>query len=137
MGDKLRGAGARTAVRIDDPRWLGAEAKRMSAELLNHELRKHGPGDTIQAAAYRLEREHRLDANIVLQGWQREPREMKVSRWMALFRVHWELIASKAAYEDKRNEAARTGVNPALLRLADTVAGHRAPAQPPEVDRTE
>lgn len=125
MGDKKRGGRSKMHVtRIDDPMWWGAEAKRFARELLHHEHR--GPGDTIEAAAARIERKHGVDASVVLQGWQRPPREMKVSRWMALYLAHWEAIASKA-YEDRRHDAADRA-HPALLWLADTVAG-RAGAQ--------
>lgn len=107
-------------ARIDDPTWLGKEAKRMSAELLRREHR--GPGDTIEAAAHRLQTRLRVPASIILQCWNRPAREMKVSRWMAVFAAYWREFGDKAdqAYEQKRET---THAHPALVRLADFVAG--------------
>lgn len=111
-------------MQISDPIWLGEEAKRMARELILDEHR--GAGDTIEAAAYRIETERGCPAEIILQGWNRPAREWKVSRWMTLFFTHYETFAgqAKAAYEEKRNEA--VGCHPALLCLADLVAGHMA-----------
>lgn len=105
---------------VDDPVWLGKEAKRMSTELLQKYHR--GPGDTIEAAAARLQSKRRVPANVILQCWNRPAREMKVSRWMSVFRAHWEEFGVKAdlAYEEKRKS---TDAHPALVRLADLVAG--------------
>lgn len=110
-------------TRIDDPHWLGEEAKRMSSELLRKEHR--GPGDTIEAAANRLQTKHRVEASILIQGWQRPAREMKVSRWMSVFKAYWaEFGAQQAAsYEEKRNG---TSAHPALVGLADFIAGRPA-----------
>lgn len=70
MGNKSYGKRSMNiAVRINDPIWLGNEARRMSKELLHKEHR--GPGDTIEAAAYRLQTKHGVDASVILQGWQR------------------------------------------------------------------
>ena len=124
MRDKCSDRGVKMSVtRIDDPIWLGAEAKRMSEELLRHEHK--GPGDTIEAAAGRLQTRLRVPSNIILQCWNRPPREMKVSRWMSVFRAHWEEFGAKAeaAYEEKRNG---TTAHPALVGLADFVAGRGA-----------
>lgn len=109
-------------ARIDDPVWLGQEAKRMSTELLQFEHR--GPGDTIEAAAARLQIRRKVQAKILLQCWNRPAREMKVSRWMAVFRAHWEEFGAvaDAAYEEKRKS---TNAHPALVRLADLVAGRK------------
>ena len=125
MGDRLHDGDGRmhATARIDDPLWLAGEFKRMSAEL----LRRHhkGPGDTIEAAAARIGAKHRIDPSILMQGWNRGPRETKTSRWMAVFKAyHAEFCARHSAesYEDKRNAAAGQ-IHPALLRLADLVAG--------------
>src|SRR5690606_14152569 len=120
-----RGAKMHVA-RIDDPTWLGEEAKRMSAELLRREHR--GPGDTIEAAAARLQTRVRVPANIILQCWNRPARERKVSRWMTVFRAYWEEFGERAdgAYEQKR---ATTTAHPAIVRLADFVAGRTLPPQ--------
>lgn len=107
-------------TRLDDPIWLGDEAKRMSRELLRKEHR--GPGDTIEAAAHRLQTRLRVPASIILQCWNRPAREMKASRWMAVFQAYWTEFGDRAdeAYEEKRKT---TTAHPALVRLADFVAG--------------
>lgn len=109
-------------ARIDDPAWLGEEAKRMSRKLLQREHR--GPGDTIEAAAHRIETRHRVPASVIMQCWNRPPREMKVSRWMAVFRAYWAEFGERsgAAYENKRKG---TDAHPAMVRLADLVAGRK------------
>lgn len=116
-GDKMHVAS------ISDPIWLGEEAKRMSRELLEHEHR--GPGDTIEAAAQRLQTRLRVPASIILQCWNRPAREMKTSRWMAVFQAYWTEFGDRAdeAYEEKRKT---TTAHPALVRLADFVAGRSA-----------
>ncbi|MBA1141741.1 hypothetical protein [Mesorhizobium neociceri] len=121
MRDKSCVVGSKMHVaRIDDPIWLGQEAKRMSKEILRKEHR--GPGDTIEAAANRLHIRHHVDASVIIQCWNRPAREMKVSRWMSVFMVYWAEFGAKAetAYEEKRKA---TNAHPALVRLADFVAG--------------
>lgn len=129
MRNKKDGARSMFAVaRISDPMWLGEEARRMSKELLHKEHR--GPGDTIEAAAYRLQTKHGVDASIILQGWQREPRDWLVSRWMSLFKAHCEAFEARASqtYEEARNEVDLER-HPILVRLADFVAGRKAEAE--------
>lgn len=124
MGDKSSDRGVKMFVaRIDDPIWLGDKAKTMATELLEKE--KRPVGDTIEAAAYRLQNRHNTPvAPVILQCWNREPREMKVSRWMSLFYVYWKECGAKieAAYEEERG---RHEGNSALVRLADFVAGEK------------
>lgn len=110
-----------SVTRVEDPIWLGHEARRMSRALLKRE--HHGPGDTIEAAAYRLQTKHKVPvAPVILQCWNRPPREMLVSRWMTIFAVFWAEFGERAdaAYEEKRKA---TNAHPVLLRLADFVAG--------------
>lgn len=125
MRDKCSDRGVKMSVtRIDDPIWLGEQARQMATELLEKE--KRPVGDTIEAAAYRLQNKHRVPvASVILQCWNRPPREMKVSRWMTVFYVHWREFGERvgAAYEEKRNG---TTAHPALVRLADFVAGGSA-----------
>ncbi len=126
MRDKSSVGGSKMHVaRVDDPIWLGEEAKRMSRKLLRKEHR--GPGDTIEAAAHRLESRHRVPASVIMQCRNRPPREMKVSRWMAVFTAYWAEFGTRAeaAYEEKRET---TDAHPALVRLADLVAGRTAEA---------
>lgn len=135
MRDKKRGTDNMSCVaRIDDPVWLGKQAKRMSQELLQREHR--GPGDTIEAAAYRLQTKHGCDASIILQGWQREPRDMLVSRWMSLFQAHSAAFAAsaEAAYEERRKNT-DVDSHPILVRLADFVAGRKDEAAKAEGSR--
>lgn len=110
-------------ARIDDPVWLGQEAKRMGTKLLEHE--KKSLGDTVEAAAYRLQVKHGVPASVILQCWNREPREMKVSRWMAVFAAYWSVFeaAGTTAYEEERKH--HDGNSP-LVRLADFVAGRES-----------
>ncbi|TGU71775.1 hypothetical protein EN829_065420 [Mesorhizobium sp. M00.F.Ca.ET.186.01.1.1] len=101
----------------------------MSKRLLQKEHR--GPGDTIEAAAHRLQTRHHVDASVILQCWNRPAREMKVSRWMSVFKAYWAEFDAKAdaAYEEKRKA---TNAHPALVRLADIVAGRQNRAEGPE-----
>lgn len=129
MGNKSHGTRHMYSVaHVNDPMWLGGEARRMSRELLAKEHR--GPGDTIEAAAHRLQTKHGIDASIILQGWQREPRDWLVSRWMSLFKAHCEAFERRAAeaYEETRNEVDLER-HPVLLRLADFVAGRASEAK--------
>lgn len=104
--------------------FLAKRAKTMAEDLLRDEHR--GPGDTIQAAASRLQVAEGLDENILMQCWNRPPREMLVSRWMTLFFVHHRRCAQDMdnAYERKRAQLVED--HPVWVGLADLVAG-RAP----------
>lgn len=127
MRDKIKDGHIMMHVpRIDDPIVLGEAAKEMSAELLRAEFR--GPGDTIEAAAYRIQRKWGVDAKIVQQCWNRPPREMRVSRWMSLFKAYWNAFGAHAEAEfvGKRND---TTAHPVLVGLADFIAG-RVPEHP-------
>lgn len=132
MGDKFAAVPGRPR-RIDDPEWLGSEARRMAKALLADE--KKPIGDTVVNAAERLGQQYRLDPQIILQGHQREPRVWLAPRWLALFRAYHERFSRKAvraaAYEENRHAARQAGVDPAVLWLADLVAGHT-----PEGDET-
>jgi hypothetical protein len=123
VGDKKHVTGDKMSVTdFNDPLFAGKSAKTMASELLRKEFR--GPGDTIEAAAYRLQSLYGVDANTVLQGWNREPRGMLTHRWLPLFRA-WcaaGLARAEEAYEEKRKDADVAG-HQALVRLADIVAG--------------
>lgn len=121
MSHKKRVTGNKMSVTdINDPLFAGASAKRMAADL----LRKYhlGPGDTNEAAALRVQRELKVDANIIMQGWNRPARAMMAHRWLPLFKAWCEAGFAKIdeAYEEER---ARHDENSALVRLADLVAG--------------
>lgn len=101
------------------------EAKRMNGFLLAREHR--GPGDTIEAAAYRLEARYGIPVAITLRLRNREVKDMFVSSFMPILNAY--LAATKKieatadqmeqAYEEKRALA----TNPGLVRLADFIAG--------------
>lgn len=103
------------------------EAKRMNGFLLAREHR--GPGDTIEAAAYRLETRYGIPVAITMRLRNREVKDMFVSSFMPILNAY--LAATKKieataermedAYEKKRVVAA----NPTLVRLADFVAGRK------------
>lgn len=109
-----------------DPKFAGRSAKAMARALLRKE--HQGPGDTIEAAAHRIERKHGVAAEIILQGWNRPPRGMMAARWLPLFyawcRAGLAKCSEKAdqAYEAER---ARHDELSALVRLADLVAGRK------------
>jgi hypothetical protein len=101
------------------------EAKRMNGFLLSREHR--GPGDTIEAAAFRLESRYGIPVATTLRLRNREVKDMFVSSFMPILNAY--LAATKKieaaadrmeqAYEEKRALAA----DQSLLRLADIVAG--------------
>lgn len=127
MGNKKRVASNKMSVTdINEPMFAGRTAKKMAEDL----LRKfdNGPGDTIEAAAYRVQSEFGVDANVIMQGWNREPRGMLTHRWLPLFQA-WcaaGFARADAAYEAER---ARHEDTSALVRLADLVAGRKAQPQ--------
>jgi hypothetical protein len=117
-GDKM------SAVDFSDPVFAGKAAKRMASDLLLKEYR--GPHDTIEATAYRVQSKYGVDANIIMQGWNREPRGMLTHRWLPLFQA-WlaaGFARADAAYEEERK---RHDDSSPLVRLADLVAGRKAP----------
>lgn len=129
MRNKRMGTRSMSVVaHVTSPDWLGNEARRMSKELLRKEHR--GPGDTIEAAAHRLQTKHGIEASIILQGWRREPRDWLVSRWMSLFKAHCEAFEANASgtYEEIR-DGVDLERHPVLVRLADFVAGRQAEAE--------
>jgi len=129
MRNKNDGLGSKMSVTsLTNPQFVGASAREMASKLLSKEHR--GPGDTIEAAAFRLQTKYGIDAEIILQGWRRDIREMKASRWLWLFHAYCAagLAKLEAAYESAHREVAET--DPAVARLADLVAGREvAPAQ--------
>lgn len=123
MGNKSHVTGSKmSVVDFSDPIFAGKSAKRMANDLLTKEFR--GPSDSIEAAAYRVQTTYGVDANIVMQGWNREPRGMLTHRWLPLFQA-WlaaGFARADAAYEEER---ARHEDTSALVRLADLVAGKK------------
>jgi hypothetical protein len=123
MGDKKSVTGNKMSVTdINDPLFAGKSAKRMASDLLGKHFR--GPGDTIEAASFRVQDQYRVDANIIMQGWNREPRAMLTHRWLPLFHawVAAGFARAEAAYDEERTLHDDTS---ALVRLADLVAGKK------------
>ncbi len=109
-----------TAIMID-------EARRMSTEMLKAEFR--GPGDTLEAAAYRLQTKRGVPASTTLRLWNRDVTDMLVSSFAPVLNAYlafsnkMDAAAGKMEkhYEEQRTRAA----HPGLLRLADFVAGRK------------
>lgn len=103
------------------------ELKRMNGFLLSKEHR--GPGDTIEAAAYRLQTRYGIPVATTMRLRNREISDMFVSSAMPIVNAYMaatskmEAAASRMEehYEEKR---ARAG-NSALVRFADFVAGRK------------
>ena len=117
-GDKM------SVIDINDPMFAGRSAKRMAADLL--EKYHRGPGDNIETAAYRIQNECGVDAEIIMQGWNRPARGMLAHRWLPLFQAWVQAGFAKAdkAYEEERMR--HDCDHSALVRLADLVAGKKA-----------
>lgn len=103
------------------------EAKRMSGFLLAKEHR--GPGDTIEAAAYRLQTRYGVPVATTMRLRNREVKDMFVSSFFPILNAYLAVTAKinaaadrmERAYEEERNRA----VDPGLVRLADAVAGRK------------
>jgi hypothetical protein len=125
VGDKKHVAGNKMSVTdFSDPLFAGKSARKMASDLLGKHFR--GPGDNIESAAYRVQSEYGVDASVVMQGWNREPRGMLTHRWLPLFQAWCAAGFAKAdaAYDAERQLHEDTS---ALARLADFVAGKKAP----------
>lgn len=123
MGNSKRVTGVRmSVVDVSDPVFSGRSARVMARALL--EKYHRGPGDTVEAAAYRVQTEYGVDANVLMQGRNREPRPMLAHRWLPLFQawVQAGFARADALYEDERKRHGDPS-NSALVRLADLVAG--------------
>ena len=98
-------------------------SQKMANDLLNSEFK--GAGDTIEAAAYRVQRKWHAPASILLRLRHRaaQMRDMKVSSWFAVFEAYQRACAkAEQKYEIAR---ATYEIDPALARLADLVAGRK------------
>lgn len=124
MGNKKHVTGDKMSVTdINDPLFAGKSASKMAKDILGKYHR--GPGDSIEASAYRAQTQLGVDASVLMQGWNREPRGMLTHRWLPLFQAWCAAGFAKAdqAYEAER---ARHEDTSALVRLADLVAGRKA-----------
>jgi hypothetical protein len=96
------------------------DAKGMAKTLLSREFR--GPGDTIEAAAHRIQMKFGVPASVILRLRHREVKDMLMSNFMALasaYRAASERL--DRAFEHEREVA----IDPKILRLADFVAGKK------------
>ena len=93
-------------------------AKGMAHFLLTREHR--GPGDTIDAAAHRLQRKLGVPSALLMRLRHREVKDMLMSNFLALASAY-QTVSDKMerAYEHEKNIA----VDPRVLRLAHLVAG--------------
>lgn len=101
-----------------------SDAKNMADYLLAREHR--GPGDTIEAAAYRVQSKFGVPSSVLMRLRHREVKDMLMSNFMALaqaYRAASDRIDK--AYEKEREAA----VDPKILRIADFVAGKKNEAQ--------
>jgi hypothetical protein len=109
---------------IRDDRKMSAEyistAKGMADFLLTREHR--GPGDTIEAAAYRLQTKFGVPVTVLMRLRHREVKDMLMSNFMALAGAYSKVSQKiEDAYEREREVA----IDPKILRLADFVAGKK------------
>lgn len=96
------------------------DAKEMASFLLAREHR--GPGDTIEAAAHRIQTKFGVPTSVLMRLRHRGVNDMLLSNFMMLanaYRVACERLDN--AYEGEKRHA----VNPKILRLADFVAGQK------------
>ena len=96
-----------------------SQAKSMAEFILRRE--HQGPGDTIEAAAYRAERKYGAPANWIFRLRYREIKDMPASAFVLLIQAY-EAACSRAekAYETER---AKDEAGAAVVRVADIVAG--------------
>lgn len=126
MGDKKRVAGNKMSVTdINDPLFAGKSARKMSRDLM---AKYHRAGENYDTTAFNIQRKYGVDAEVIMQGWNREPRPMLTHRWLPLFQA-W--VAAGFARADKlyEEERSRHDDTSALVRLADVVAGKKAAAE--------
>lgn len=96
-------------------------AKGMAETLLAWEHR--GPGDTIEAAAHRLQTRLRVPASTLLRLRNRKVKDMLMSSFFPLAAAYakYQTACQKmdSAYEEERARA----IDPQILRLADFISG--------------
>ena len=97
-------------------------AKKIANDLLNIEFR--GVGDTIEAAAYRVETKWHVPSSVLMRLRHRaDIKDMKVSNWFAVFEAYQHACKqAEAKYQIARNT---NEIDPRLARLADFIAGQQ------------
>ncbi len=94
------------------------DAKAMVEYLLTREHR--GPGDTIAAAAHRIQTREGIPSTILMRLRHRPMKDMMMSNFVALAAAYRKTIDRiDRAYEHEKSLAN----NPKILRLADLVVG--------------
>lgn len=93
------------------------QAKDMAGWLLSREHR--GPGDTIDAAAHRLERRYGVPSALLLRLRHREVSDMLMSNFMRLAQAYQ---AATERMEKALEHEKAMAVNPHILRLASLMA---------------
>lgn len=103
------------------------ELKRMNGFLLSREHR--GPGDTIEAAAYRLQTRYGIPVATTMRLRNREVSDMFVSSALPILNAYMaatsKLEAAAARMEENYEEKRARAGNSALVRFADFVAGRK------------
>lgn len=96
------------------------EAKVMAGYLVAREFR--GPGDTLDAATYRLERRYGVQHTFLKRLRHREVKDMLMSNFIALANAYRKASERmEGAYEEEKAKA----VDPKLLRMARALAGEK------------
>ena len=102
-------------------------AKEMSTFLLAKEFR--GPGDTIEAAAYRLQSRYGIPVATTVRLRKTEVKDMFLSSFFpilnAYLAVKGKMEAAAERMEQKYEEQRDSAVDPRILRLADFVANRK------------
>lgn len=97
------------------------QAKAMSDYILSKAFR--GPGDTIDAAMHRAEKQFGAPAQWLHRLRYRELKDMPASAFVALAQAYQAAVnQADRAFEGERNNAA----NPSLVSVADLVAGKKS-----------
>ena len=101
-----------------------ADAKQMAGWLLAREHR--GPGDTIDAAAYRLQTKYGVPSALLMRLRHREVKDMLLSNFVALANAYREATRrAERAYQHEREISS----HPTLVRYTDALAGKEAGRQ--------
>lgn len=107
------------------------EARVMGEFLLRHEYK--GLGDTIEAAAHRVQRKLGVPATILMRLRHRsEMKDMMVSSWFAIFNAYQKASArADEAYQSERSQHEPTSK---MARLADFIAGKKVASHQEDVE---
>lgn len=102
-----------------------AEARHMSNYLLEREFR--GPGDTIEAAAYRVERKWGVPASLINRLRIREVNDMLLSNWIKLtagYEAACQQVERQAQHQQElAKELGANAVGSRLYSLAARMGG--------------